>query len=111
MGQILNILGTEYTYMVDDLNNEELAENDGICRIYDKEIIVRDKQYMAGLTDKSKQARKDHVIRHELIHAIAQECGVSYGDNEELVDWIAHIIPIVNKAFFDIRQNEVHNET
>ena len=111
MGQIVNILGTEYSYITDDLNNEELATNDGLCRIYDKEIVVREKQYMSGMTDKSKQYRKDHVIRHELVHAVAQECGVPYGDNEELVDWIAHIIPIVNKAFFDIRQNEVHNES
>ena len=110
MGQIVNILGTEYSYITDDLNNEELATADGLCRIYDKEIVVREKQYMSGMTDKSKQYRKDHVIRHELVHAVAQECGVPYGDNEDLVDWIAHIIPIVNKAFDDIKQKKVHNE-
>ncbi len=100
----VNILGTPYTFKVDDLNNEELAQNDGLCRIYDKEIIVRATEYMAGLTDKSRQDRTDHVVRHELVHAVAQECGVSYGDNEELVDWIAHIIPIVNRAFDEIKE-------
>ena len=75
----------------------------------DEEIVVREKQYMSGITDKSKQYRKDHVIRHELVHAVAQEWGVPYGDNEDLVDWIAHIIPIVNKAFDDIKQKEAHN--
>lgn len=100
----INILGTDYTFKVDDLNNEELAANDGLCRIYDKEIIVRATDYMAGLTEKSKQIRTDHVVRHELVHAVAQECGVSYGDNEDLVDWIAHIIPIVNKAFDEIKE-------
>lgn len=100
----INILGTDYTFKVDDLNNEELAQNDGLCRIYDKEIIVRATDYMGGLTEKSRQSRTDHVVRHELVHAVAQECGVSYGDNEDLVDWIAHIIPIVNKAFDDIKE-------
>lgn len=100
----INILGTDYTFKVDDLNNEELAQNDGLCRIYDKEIIVRATDYMAGLTEQSRQNRTDHVVRHELVHAVAQECGVSYGDNEDLVDWIAHIIPIVNKAFDEIKE-------
>ena len=100
----INILGTDYTFKVDDLNNAELATNDGLCRIYDKEIIVRATEYMAGLTEQSRQKRTDHVVRHELVHAVAQECGVSYGDNEDLVDWIAHIIPIVNKAFDEIKE-------
>ena len=100
----INILGTAYTFKVDDLNNEELAQNDGLCRIYDKEIIVRATDFMAGLTEQSRQSRTDHVVRHELVHAVAQECGVSYGDNEDLVDWIAHIIPIVNKAFDEIKE-------
>lgn len=102
--KIINILGTDYTFKVDDLNNEELATNDGLCRIYDKEIIVRATDYMAGLSEQSRQNRTDHVVRHELVHAVAQECGVSYGGNEDLVDWIAHIIPIVNKAFDEIKE-------
>lgn len=100
----VNILGTEYKFIVDDLNNPALGQNDGLCRIYDKEIIIRATEYMGGFTDKSKQERTDHVIRHELIHAVAQECGVPYGNNEDLVDWIAHIIPIVNKSLDEIKE-------
>ena len=100
----INILGTPYTFKVDDLNNEDLATNDGLCLIFDKEIIVRATDYMGGLTEQSRKSRADHVVRHELIHAVAQECGVSYGNDEDLVDWIAHIIPIVNKAFDDIKE-------
>lgn len=102
--KIINILGTSYTFKVDDLNNEELAQNDGLCWIYDKEIIVRATEYMAGLTEQSRRNRTDHVVRHELVHAVAQECGVPYGENEDLVDWIAHIIPIVNKAFDELKE-------
>lgn len=102
----VNILGTEYSYKRDDLNNPDLAMNDGVCRVFDKEIAVREIQYIDGTTDKGKQYREDHVIRHELIHAFAEESGVEYGHNEALVDWIAHIIPHVNKAFDEIKGTE-----
>lgn len=100
----INILGTPYSFKVDDLNNPDLATNDGLCRIYDKEIVVRATEYMACGTEHARQTRTDHVVRHELVHAVAQECGVPYGDDEDLVDWIAHIIPIVNKAFAEIKE-------
>ena len=101
---IINILGTEYDFTRDNLNNPDLAEADGFCRVYDKQICVRERQYLSGKSEASKIFREEHVIRHEIIHAVAEECGVPYGDNENLVDWIAHIIPIVNKAFEKIRE-------
>lgn len=101
----VNILGANYNFTRDDLNNPTLAQNDGYCQIYDKNICVRKKEYMAGESDAAKAYREAHVIRHELIHAIAEESGVEYGDNEALVDWIAHIIPIVNKAFDEIKES------
>lgn len=100
----INILGTEYTFKVDDLNNPDLGTNDGFCKIYDKEIVIRQEEFMGGDYKNTRKKRADHVIRHELVHAVASECGVSYGNNEDLVDWIAHIIPIVNKAFDDIKK-------
>ena len=99
----VNILGTYYDFIRDDLNNPGLAENDGYCRIFDKEICVREREYLPGISEKAKNHREAHVIRHELIHAIAQESGVEYGDDESLVDWIAHIVPIVNNAFDEIK--------
>lgn len=111
MSNTVNILGTEYKFFYDDLNNPELAESDGICKLLDKQIIVRDKQYQPGDSDKAKQTRLEHVIRHEVIHAVAEECGVQYGNNEDLVDWIAHIIPVVNKAVSDIGNMEKRTES
>ena len=92
-------MGTKYKFYVSDLNEEILAQNDGMCKLYDKEIWLRKAPYMGGDNDKARYERFNHVLRHELVHAVAQECGVSYGENEELVDWIAHIIPIVNEVY------------
>ena len=44
----INILGTEYSFKVGDLNERELAENDGICELHDKYILVRNPEYMCG---------------------------------------------------------------
>lgn len=99
---IINILGTDYDFKKDDLNNPDLALNDGLCKVFDKEIIVRKKEYMDGNSQKGKTYRYNHVLRHELIHAVAEESGVRYGDNEALVDWIAHIIPIINTKIAEL---------
>lgn len=100
----INILGTEYEYRSNDMSDELLLTHDGYCQIYDKTICVRKREYMDGRSDKAKAYRESHVLRHEIIHAIAEECGVSYGDNEDLVDWIAHIVPVVNKAVAQIEE-------
>lgn len=99
----VSIFGTEYSFEESDLNNPELAQADGVCKIFDKEIIVRKPEYMGGSSSEAQEARYDHVLRHELIHAFAQECGVPHGNNEDLVDWLAHIIPAVNDAFAKLK--------
>lgn len=43
--------------------------------------------------------------------ALNSDCQtVRYLLQQGMVDWIAHIIPVVNKAVFDIGQKEVQNE-
>lgn len=101
----VEILGTTYTYMEGDLNREELATNYGICELFDKKILIREREYMCGNTEEAKTQRFNHVLRHEIIHAVSQECGNQYGNDEALVDWIAHIIPIVNKVFEQIKES------
>lgn len=103
----LNIKGQDYEFFRDDLNNIDLASNDGYCKIFDKQICVRERQYLSGDCEESKKYREEHVVRHELIHALAQECGVAYGDDEALVDWIAAIIPHVNKAVNQLKEDGV----
>ena len=94
-----NIFGVKYKVKVLDLNEPLLAANDGMCKIYDKEILLRKAYLMGADTNEGNIKRFNQVLRHELVHACAQECGVSYGDNEELVDWIAHIIPTINREY------------
>lgn len=89
----INVLGTNYELEIDDLNRRDLGMNDGVCFVYDKRIVVREPKYMDGGDDRSKVGRFRHVIRHELIHAFAMESGVPYGDDEQLVDWIAAMLP------------------
>lgn len=107
----INVLNEQYEYMESDLNNPELAEADGLCQLFDKVIILRKEEYLSGFSPKAKQRRREDVIRHELVHAFAQESGVQYGENEELVDWIARMIPKINEAFRSIMEAYPHECT
>ena len=99
--QKINILGTEYTVTIDDAAC--IAMNaDGMCKYYDKEIIVRslDKLLDPDSTEESKQARSKEVVRHEIIHAFLDESGLAdYSSNEQLVSWIASQFPKMLKTF------------
>ena len=102
----VEILGTDYKYDINSADLSLLNSLDGVCLVFDKEIYVRDKSLIRGQSEEARSYRREHVIRHELIHAISQECGVNYGEDEALVDWIAHIIPIVNKAFGEMKYGD-----
>lgn len=95
----INVLGTPCTVTEDDLNSPILANADGICKLIDKEIILRKQEYLCGDTEQGKQYRMEHVIRHELIHAFAEESGIIDTINEQITDWMAAMIPKINAAF------------
>lgn len=100
----INIKGIFYEVTRDNLNNPALAENDGVCELFEKTIVIRERKYLDGSSDDGRKYREEHVARHEIIHALSEECGVNYGNDEYLVDWIAHIIPHVNKAMDDLKE-------
>ena len=52
----VNILGTEYEFALDDLNNYDLRDADGVTFMWDKRIIIRHKEYQSGLTEESRQS-------------------------------------------------------
>lgn len=102
----VNIMGQKYDVKFCGTENKELVDADGVCKVYDKVIFIRKLQLMGGDSADAQKYRFDHVIRHELVHAIAEESGVQYGNNEALVDWIAHIIPLVNGAYDKIVEGD-----
>ena len=97
-----NVLGTEYKIIIDDSIATQGV--DGICKSYDKEIIVRSKEGMLCSDDseKVKDIRYKEVLRHELVHAFFEESGFDdYSNNEQLVNWIAAQFPKMLKAFIE----------
>lgn len=100
----VNVLGTDYAVKVD---SDYLKENnlDGICKPYDKEIVIREDADFLCSDDKAetKELRKKEVIRHELIHAFFDESGLDdYSNNEQLVSWLASQFPKLLQAFKDV---------
>lgn len=98
----VNVLGTEYEIIIDDSIVSKGV--DGLCKSYDKEIVIRSKGEMLGSEDSesSKEVRYKEVLRHELIHAFFDEAGLDdYSSNEQLVNWIAIQFPKMLKAFIE----------
>lgn len=98
----VNILGTEYEFSVDDLNNFDLRNADGITFMWDKRIVLRQNKFMAGETEDTRQVRFEEVVLHELIHAFGHESGSSYDADEALTDYFARMIPKIMTAFYEV---------
>lgn len=104
----MNILGSEYTLIIDTDYCEE-ANADGITERYDKKIYVRSVQDMLEKDSaiQAKQRRYDETLRHELFHAFLFESGLdSYSCDETLVQWLASKIPQVLQTFKEMRCTE-----
>lgn len=98
----INILGTEYEIHTDDSIVSQAV--DGMCKSYDKKIIVRSKGNMLcpDDSDEVKDIRYKEVLRHEIIHAFFDEAGLDdYSNNEQLVEWIAFQFPKMLRTFVE----------
>lgn len=98
------ILGTEYELIRNDETLKEINA-DGECRGYSKVIRIRPLNDMlfGDASDEEKEKRYKEVLRHEIVHAFFNECGLDdYCNNEELVDWIAIQFPKMLKVFQEI---------
>lgn len=98
----VNILGTPYEIIYRKPNelDPKLQDANGYIEPWTKKIVLEDAE-SDDLTVNDFAAFKRKVMRHEIIHAFLHECGLrscSWGDNEEIVDWIAHQIPQMVKA-------------
>lgn len=94
MEKAIQILGTEYKVKTDN----SIADDglDGMCKTYDKVILIRDIENMLCKSDSTdvKKVRYDETMRHEIVHAFFHESGLSdYCADERLVDWISAQFP------------------
>lgn len=98
----IDILGTEYEIKIDDSIVSQGV--DGLCKSYDKIILIRSKENMLcpDDSDEVKDVRHKEVLRHELVHAFFDESGLGdYSNNEQLVEWIAVQFPKIMKVFVE----------
>ena len=111
-----NILGTEYQVKFDDLRNPLLLDKAGLCKCYLHEIIVRNPEIIleGDVTDEERFVAVKEVLLHELVHAYSRETGTHYDDDENLVEWIAWLIPKLVASYEDVRiklsEQELENE-
>ena len=100
----INILGTEYTLIQSDENQDPYLKNaDGYCDQTVHECVIST-FYPEPMSVKDLEEYKKKVIRHELVHAFLFESGLaeeSWAKHEEIVDWIAFQFPKMLKAFQD----------
>ncbi len=90
----VNVLGTEYEIVMQpqDVQDPKLEDTYGYTEPWSKRIVIDDFHPDAKTVDNSEGFKKK-VLRHEITHAFLHESGLresSWGDNEEIVDWIAH---------------------
>lgn len=103
---IVCILGTDYTIRVVSANDERLSyqEASGTCEAYSKELYVKD--FTAENDPKQYNCIDEYckkVLRHEIVHAVFFEAGLSkYFEDEELTETLAHIAPKMVKIMEDI---------
>ena len=99
--------GTHYT--VQELTVEQspvkLADTEGYTELFSKEIILRTGYEDSPSTIKCVNDYKAKVLRHELMHAIFHECGLSnYCDDETLVEFLAIQFPKIQKILGQVEE-------
>ena len=99
----ISILGTEYTIVEDDSIGEK--NFDGMCDVFSRVITVRptDRLLDDSCSDSDRKSLKREILRHEIIHAMFGESGMSkWQDNEDLVQWITIMYPKMNELFSEL---------
>ena len=109
----LNILGTNYKFEFRNESDEpKLQGKDGFCDTTVKRIVTRTNYNNDVDTVEDIEYYISKVIRHEIIHAFLYESGLScnsWGENEEIVDWLAIQFEKITNAIDNILV-EVYND-
>jgi len=102
----INLLGEDYIIEERNVKNDaKLKDCDGYHDETRKLCVIddfKDKRYDGLLEGTDIEKYKNQILRHELIHAILFESGLSnnsWADNEAMVDWIAIQFPKIVKVF------------
>lgn len=99
----VNVLGQPYEVVLvpTSAHDPKLSAASGYTEPWSHKVVVED--FMPDeRTVENPEAFKAKVLRHEITHAFLHESGLracSWGDNEEIVDWIAHQGPKLYAAW------------
>lgn len=107
------ILGTRYKIEKRKiLEDPILYSNDfvGYCCEETPLIVIADMSDAEGLTYEEKRKLENTTLRHEIIHAFLNECGLmdssfeckSWAKNEEMVDWFAIQSPKIFNVYKEL---------
>lgn len=98
----IKVLDAEYdVYFKTSDEDVKLLDCGGYCDTTVKKIVVK-KIIVTDNTVENIDSYSNEVLRHELIHAILYECGLSacsWAENEEIVDWLAVQFPKISHIF------------
>lgn len=102
----VDILGTKYGIKVlSESDDAKLKETYGYCDPSVKQIVISNMSELASQVDTwaDLDEYRNKVLRHEIIHAMLYESGLSdqceYAMNEELIDWIAIQFGKIEEAY------------
>ena len=93
----VDVLGTNYLVMSQNkTQNPKLRDADGLCELYTKQIIL-DNSWDERTDEHNFDNMESYyhkVLRHEALHALFYEAGLSkYTNDEDLIDAIAILYP------------------
>ena len=101
--QYVDVLGSKYKIIKSDMvQHPKLERAAGYCDFNIHTIVVDTFPNPDQDATEDMDTYKNKVLRHELVHAFLRESGLStnsWGDNEEIVDWIAIQAPKLFEVF------------
>ena len=102
---MINVLGTNYEYKrnCEEKDYPLLKTNEAYTDQATKEIIIGKREHERFAKEKTFYNK---VERHEIIHAMLYESGLScntdWAENEEMVDWFAIQYPKLKKIYKEL---------
>ena len=95
----IKVLGTPYGMYIDtNKENPKMRGGRAYVELWSKKIVFSSyESYSTTIESLFEYAAA--LIRHEIIHAMFHECGLTtYGDDEVLVEWLSQKMPQLHKV-------------